>query len=222
MGGGSSKWKRISPGPPEPGECRKARWPEEGDGQQPGQEGKSDGGQRRPAKSEKKEGGNWQLDCGTTSENRRNGGGRHPPAGDCSIEQELDRVLAECEDWRRGSNSNPEPGSFQRVNIYTWTNCGSPCSDPGLNSTPSTRSPAGQGEESEPLLASHTARLPRAPSNQQHRAHDLLTISTQDIENNNLANGFHINGNNTSPNSIPILYDYSEEELMASIEKEYS
>lgn len=33
---------------------------------------------------------------------------------------------------------------------------------------------------------------------------------------------FQMSGKNMSNNLTPILYDYSEEELMASIEKEYS
>ncbi|XP_067840364.1 uncharacterized protein [Heptranchias perlo] len=257
MGGGSSKWKKISAGPPEPGEYSKASSAEKGDGQRPGEVGKSSGGgggQQRPVKTGRKEVSNSQDNAGTTSGHRLKGDGSDSPDGEEEdMERELDRALAECEDWWVNSSRKLEPGSCPRSNTYTWSNSRAPCSEPGFNSAPYIQSLAGRGdtaaaasrEKAEPLLGSVKVQLPLGPSqrgerdpaaqcwataltnsnlniNHWNQQHDLLTISTQDIENNNLANGFHINAKNMSPNSAPILYDYSEQELMASIENEYS
>ncbi|XP_038656199.1 glutenin, high molecular weight subunit PW212-like [Scyliorhinus canicula] len=231
MGGGWSKWRKISVGEPEAGECRGHSATEDrGDRQAAGQGGQSGGGQQTAGGTERREGGRWQHDPGSRRESRL-----QTPAEDGSIEQELERALEECPDWRG------EPGPLQPPNVHT-----TPCSQPAFNSTPHIQM---VGKQSEPLLGSQ--QIPAQPGHsqqgeregatqtqtpalsppkphtnhrkqQQNLPHDLFTISTQDIENNNLANGWHINRKNASLNSTPILYDYSEEELMACIIKEYS
>ncbi|XP_078069875.1 uncharacterized protein LOC144494152 [Mustelus asterias] len=240
MGGGGSKWRKVSVGEPEPGEGRKESATESrGDTQPAGQEGKSGGGQQRPATTQRREGGNWQQEPGTRSENSW-----QSPAEDGSIDQELDEALAESQDCCLQSGCTAEPGCLQPPN--TTDRCSEPlcpCSETAFNPTPaqllgakvasrkqcqpllgSLKVPAserGEGELTTPNQALSNSKLINH-SKQRNPAPDLFIISTQDIENNNLANGCHNNGKNTSLNSIPILYDYSEEELMASIVKEYS
>ncbi|XP_067873674.1 uncharacterized protein [Heterodontus francisci] len=220
MGGGGSKWRKVAVGPPEAGECRKESCTEEGDSQPPGQGEESAGGQQRPAKIGRRDSANLQHLPGTTSEIRRKGSGSHFPVEDGNMDQELDRALAECEDWWLNSEWEAEPGSSRPPNSYTWTNSMSPCSEPAFKCTPSIQILAGKGgraasrQQPEPLLGSQKVqtrpgqsqwreRKPAAPNqawalsnsklikhrNHLNRTHDLFTISTQDIENNNLANG---------------------------------
>ncbi|XP_078397403.1 uncharacterized protein LOC144680283 isoform X2 [Cetorhinus maximus] len=176
MGGGGSKWRKISVGAPEPGEYRKeSSTQDRGDRQLPGQEGESGGGQQRPGAPEREESGNSQHPPGTRSEDGRKGDRSPPPVEGGSIDQELDRALAECQDWWLNSDWKAEPGSFQQPNTYTCTDSMSPRGEPAFNSAPLIQIPAGQGgnpssrKPPDPLLGCEEVPLPRGQSQQGER-----------------------------------------------------
>ncbi|XP_048387031.1 uncharacterized protein LOC125452534 [Stegostoma tigrinum] len=204
MGGGGSKWRRVSVAASEP-----IRVGTEGGGSQlPGQEGKRQQREHHP---------------GSRDERQRKGESLRSAAEEgSSIEQELDRALAEC--WLSAERQEDEEEQASADS----------CLSVRLGQAENA---AAAGRQWESLLSCSAEPFPRRPSGWRHATaalssskldtrprptHELVTISTQDLENNNLANRFHINGKNTSQNSTPILYDYFEEELMASIVKEYS
>ncbi|KAM7172191.1 cystin-1 isoform 1-T1 [Macrochelys suwanniensis] len=115
----------------------------------------------------------------------------------------LEEVLAECE----------EPGALPP------TARGPAAPIPG----PPRRGPAGDswaGHDRHPrAAAAGSCRGSGAAGGDQPAS---LTRSTQDSENNNdSASEFAVRSNKKPEMQSPISYDYSEEELMASIEREY-
>ncbi|XP_038601717.1 cystin-1 [Tachyglossus aculeatus] len=66
-----------------------------------------------------------------------------------------------------------------------------------------------------------TPRPRRRPSQAAQEPGVSSAGSTQDIENNNISENPSLDSKRPE-SQAPVLYDYSEEELMASIEKEYS
>ncbi|XP_023956330.2 cystin-1 [Trachemys scripta elegans] len=124
------------------------------------------------------------------------------PAEDSDWEL-LEEVLAECE----------EPGAL----FPTARGPAAPI--PG----PPRRGPAGDswaGHDRHPgAVAAGSGRGSGAAGGDQPAS---LTRSTQDPENNNSsASEFPVRSNKKPEMQSPISYDYSEEELMASIEREY-
>ncbi|GCC23906.1 uncharacterized protein [Chiloscyllium punctatum] len=207
MGGGGSKWRKVSVAAPGSiGEGAEA-----GGSQQPGQEGGGQHGEPRRSGS--------TADSGSLQSAAEEGS---------SVEQELDRALAEC--WLTPAGQATPAASRQAaphnslcVRLGQAENGATAgCQWESLLSCCTETVPGQHCDQTDPTAALSSTKLDMGNRNQPSPTYDLVTKSTQDLKNNNLANGFHINGKNTSQNSTPILYDYFEEELMASIVKEYS
>lgn len=210
MGGGGSKWRKAAVGPPLPaaGE-RELGCSEEGAGGEGLQRWDGEGRHRL-----------WSSRAGTA------GAGDWPPV----LEREAGKAAAEGGDW----STQAEGGSSRRSQPSTWKLPKAPCGDctpsiqclaggqrgagGGGSSPDNPRPPRAAGAWPSALSGCSLSTSRRSPGS----AHDVFMIKTRHVENNNLANGFQMSGKNMSNNLTPILYDYSEEELMASIEKEYS
>ncbi|XP_069744356.1 uncharacterized protein [Narcine bancroftii] len=208
MGGGGSKWRKVAVGPPLPAEEKKTGSAEEG---------AAGGGQKR-------RGQHRSVTC-----RRRADGSQSTDAG--NVERELDRAATK---WGLSPRLRAEGGSSQRSSLSTWRLPKAPWGDctpsiqcltrhHGTSGSPKNPRPTeAEGEQGLPAgsrpSAQTTYRLSTSPRRLPTPAHDILLIKTRDVENN----GFQISGKSTSPNLTPILYDFSEEELMASIEKDYS
>ncbi|XP_060677787.1 uncharacterized protein LOC132807791 [Hemiscyllium ocellatum] len=210
MGGGGSKWRKVSAAAPGSiGEGTEA-----GGGQLPGQEG---GGQH----------GAPRLCSGSTADSESSPSAAEQGGG---VERELDRALAEC--WLAPAGQ-ATPAASRRAGSHSSLGvrlgraengaaAAAGCQWESLLSCCTETVPGQHCDQTDPTAALSSTKLDLGNRNQPSPTYDLVTISTQDVKNNNLANGFYINGKNTSQNSTPILYDYFEEELMDSIVKEYS
>ncbi|XP_050807011.1 cystin-1 [Gopherus flavomarginatus] len=121
---------------------------------------------------------------------------RRPQPAEDSDWELLEEVLAECE----------EPGALPP--------------SPG----PAHRGPAGDswaGHYRHPRAAAAAGGSGRGSGAAGGDQPASLTRSMQDPEKNNSASEFPVRSNKKPEMQSPISYDYSEEELMASIEREY-
>ncbi|KAM9156015.1 cystin-1 [Pangshura tecta] len=129
---------------------------------------------------------------------------RRPQPAEDSDWELLEEVLAECE----------EPGELPAAAR------GPAAPIPG----PPRRGPAGDswaGHDRHPRAAAAAAGSGRGSGAAGGDQPASLTRSMQDPANNNSASEFPVRSNKKPEMQSAISYDYSEEELMASIEREY-
>ncbi|KAK6488487.1 hypothetical protein HHUSO_G7335 [Huso huso] len=161
------------------------------------------------------------------------------------IEGELDRVLAEYESRDFYSSRKHQNNSFLRSNTYSFCNSRQVYKESDFNSTPYIqkvdqmrtnkqtafglfgskdvqhydRVQMCEGKVVSPSENNIPVFNDRDTCSQNMQRNDSQKQGkTQDLKNNNLADILH----SSSKNPAPVLYDGFEEELMSSIEREYS
>ncbi|XP_078503942.1 uncharacterized protein LOC144762590 [Lissotriton helveticus] len=162
--------------------------------------------------------------------------GRPPGTGEDDSDGDLDKALAEFEDLcePQGGQPQTDPGRRSSPEPPVGTCDPVPGSSPTLipslelegtaaGTAPGwalpDRPPRGVEVPSWGRGHCSTSLLPEQRGS--HPGTDLFTRSTKDEQNNNLSNKCHSRKKMTSGSQGPISFDLSEEELMASIEREY-
>ncbi|XP_072417744.1 uncharacterized protein [Chiloscyllium punctatum] len=178
MGGGGSKWRKVSVAAPGSiGEGAEA-----GGSQQPGQEGGGQHGEPRRSGS--------TADSGSLQSAAEEGS---------SVEQELDRALAEC--WLTPAGQATPAASRQAaphnslcVRLGQAENGATAgCQWESLLSCCTETVPGQHCDQTDPTAALSSTKLDMGNRNQPSPTYDLVTKSTQDLKNNNLANGVLFN-----------------------------